>query len=187
MTGRQVLWLLPLLGVAVLFGYFFWGLTAEGRDPNKIPSVLINKPAPDFVLPPLQGAGLPGFSRTDLLGKISVVNVFASWCVPCLAEHPFMVKLGQRDDLVLYGINYRDTPLDALKWLRKNGNPYARIGVDSNSRVSINWGVYGVPETFVVDQTGTIRYKHTGPLNPGDLEKFIIPVIETLKAETSRG
>ncbi|WP_343561042.1 DsbE family thiol:disulfide interchange protein [Kiloniella sp. b19] len=184
-TRTRLLFLLPLLLVSILFGYFLWGLTTEGRDPNKIPSVLIDKPAPDFDLPALEGTSMPGFSTADLRnsGKISVVNVFASWCIPCLAEHPNMMKLGQRDDIVLYGINYRDKPLDALNWLEKHGNPYDSIGADTNSRASINWGVYGVPETFILDQSGTIRYKHTGPINPGQLESLIIPVIETLKAE----
>lgn len=183
MTPRHILFALPLVITLVIFGYFLWGLTEPGRDPKILPSVLIDKPAPEFDLAALEGSGVPGFSRADLTGtgKVSVVNIFASWCVPCLAEHPYMVALGKREDINLYGINYRDEPADGLAWLNKNGNPYDRIGRDPNSRAGIEWGVTGVPETFIVDAQGTIRFKHTGPINPGDLEARIIPVIESLQ------
>jgi cytochrome c biogenesis protein CcmG, thiol:disulfide interchange protein DsbE len=183
--NKKILFTLPLLITMVLFGYFFWALTKPGRDPKILPSVLIDKPAPEFNLVALENLGVPGFSRADLTsnGKVSVVNIFASWCVPCLAEHPDMVKLGERDDINLYGINYRDKPEDALKWLNRNGNPYHRVGRDPKSRTGIEWGVYGVPETFIVDAAGTIRYKHVGPLNPGDLENKILPIIDNLQTQ----
>ncbi|WP_020594566.1 DsbE family thiol:disulfide interchange protein [Kiloniella laminariae] len=183
--NRKVLFLLPLLVTITIFGYFFWALTSPGRDPKKLPSVLIDKPAPAFDLVELEGLNVPGFARQDLTdnGKVSVVNIFASWCIPCLAEHPYMLTLGARDDINLFAINYRDKPEDALKWLNKHGNPYHRIGRDPNSRAGIDWGVYGVPETFIVDSAGTIRYKHVGPLNTGDLENIILPIIENLQEQ----
>ncbi|MEH6629192.1 MAG: DsbE family thiol:disulfide interchange protein [Halopseudomonas aestusnigri] len=182
---RKAIFALPLLITVVIFGYFFWALTKPGRDPKILPSVLIDKPAPEFDLKALVNLGVPGFARKDLTsnGKVSVVNIFASWCIPCLVEHPDMVKLGQRDDINLYGINYRDKPEDGLAWLNKNGNPYHRVGRDPKSRAGIDWGVYGVPETFIVDASGTIRYKHVGPLNTGDLEDTILPIIESLQAQ----
>lgn len=179
--SKRVIFLLPLFVLLALFAVFLWGLNDSGS--SKIWSALINKPAPSFELGAVKGLQTAGFATRDLLdsGKVTVVNVFASWCVPCLAEHPFLAELGGRDDIRLYGINFRDE--EAVGWLAKHGNPYDRIGADSTGRVSIDWGVTGVPESFILDQDGIIRYKHVGPINPGELERKIIPVIESLQRE----
>lgn len=165
MRLRYLLYLLPLAVFAMVAGYFVVGLH---RNPEDIPSALIGKPAPEFSLPGLDGVA-PGFTTADLKGRVTVVNVFASWCVPCRAEHPYMMRFAREDGMRILGINYRDKPADAKAWLDRLGNPYARIGVDRDARVSINWGVYGVPETFVVDADGIIRFKQVGPITTPDL------------------
>jgi cytochrome c biogenesis protein CcmG/thiol:disulfide interchange protein DsbE len=152
----------------------------SGTDPRVVPSALLDKPVPNFTLPPLE-EGEPGLSSADLKGRVAVVNVFASWCVPCLAEHPQIVALAEDDEIAVLGINYKDKPADAENWLKRLGDPFQRVGVDRDGRVSIDWGVYGVPETFVVDRGGTIRYKHVGPITPDDLKTKIRPLIESLK------
>jgi cytochrome c biogenesis protein CcmG, thiol:disulfide interchange protein DsbE len=142
-----------------------------------VPSALLNKPAPAFALPPLDGlvAGakpVPGFSTEDLKGKITVVNVWASWCAPCRQEHPLLVDLAKDPSIRLVGINQKDNPDNARRFLGTYGNPFAAVGTDSNGRVSIDWGVYGVPETFIVGPDGMIRHKHIGPLTPETLPAF---------------
>jgi cytochrome c biogenesis protein CcmG/thiol:disulfide interchange protein DsbE len=165
---------LLFLIVAIAFAY---GLT---RDPRAIPSVLIDKPVPTFALAPVQGRSL-GLSSADLKGEVSLVNFFASWCVACLVEHPLFVELKKKGAVPVHGINYKDWPADAAAWLDKYGDPYARTGADLDGRVAIDWGVYGLPETFVVDRRGRIAYKHIGPISKRDMDEKILPLIEKLR------
>lgn len=162
---KRLLLALPFAIVVVIGGFLFWGLNPD-RDPNEIPSVLISQPAPEFDLPPLEGVGVPGLARSDLTatGEPVVVNVFASWCVPCRAEHAVLTSMVREDGMRLMGINYKDKPKDALRWLEQLGNPYERIGADLNGRTGIEWGISGVPETFIVDASGTVLYRYVGPV-----------------------
>ncbi|MCH2164126.1 MAG: DsbE family thiol:disulfide interchange protein [Marinovum sp.] len=162
---RRVLVFLPLLIVAVLGGFFVWGLNGD-RDPNAIPSALVSRLAPAFDLAPIDGIDTPGLSQADLIGQsdASVVNVFASWCVPCRAEHPVLTRFAREEGVALMGINYKDRAEDAAGWLRELGNPYDRIGHDFTGRTGIDWGVTGVPETFVIDAQGRITFRFAGPL-----------------------
>ena len=168
---RRTLAALPIL-IALVFGAFFlWGLNPD-RDPNAIPSVLISQPAPTFDLPPVEGIGVPGLSRENLIGNPEpvVVNVFASWCVPCRAEHAVLTRMVERDGIRLFGINYKDKPEDARAWLDNLGNPYELIGSDLNGRAGIEWGISGVPETFIVAGDGTVLYRYVGPIVGADAE-----------------
>jgi cytochrome c biogenesis protein CcmG/thiol:disulfide interchange protein DsbE len=178
MTGKRVLYLLPALVFAVIVGYFVWGLD-PARDPSRVPSALIDKPVPQFELAPLDGIGRPGLASAQLQGQVSLVNFFASWCLPCRAEHPLLMRLAGRDGVRLAGINYKDEAADAVRWLEDLGNPYDMIGVDGG-RTAIDWGVSGVPETFVIDRAGRIRYQHIGPIHPQQLEQIILPLLEEL-------
>jgi len=180
--GFPVLVLLPLVVFAALAGLFLFQLTLGG-DPQKIPSALIDKPAPDVELLPVEGlnangAQVPGFSRSDLTGRVSVVNVFASWCVPCRQEHPLLEDLARVEGLQLIGINYKDKPENARRFLGSLGNPYDRIGADAAGRTAIDWGVYGVPETFIVDADGMIRFKFIGPLTPASYRDRFLPELQ---------
>jgi len=166
--------LLVFLGLVVVFGI---GLTL---DPRKIPSPLIGKPVPVFDLPPVKGRTL-GLSTANLKGEVSLVNVFASWCTACREEHPLLMELKKNGLLPIHGLNYKDKPEDASKWLNELGDPYTRTGADINGRVGIDWGVYGVPETFVIDRDGRIAYKHIGALTQDALQKKIIPLINELR------
>ena len=173
---------LPVYGVplalSVLVGVFLAiGLT---RDPSTLPSALIGKPAPEFSLPPLEGRDGPGLSRADLGGTPMLVNVFASWCVPCRMEHPLLTRLKEQG-VIIQGINYKDRPADAVAWLAELGDPFQRLGADRDGRVAIDWGVYGVPETYVIDKAGRIAYRHVGPLQPEDLTRTILPLLERLR------
>lgn len=175
---RRFGYLLPVL-VFVLVGVGLGiGLT---RDPSTLPSALIGKPVPDFDLPPLNAAGneKPGLASSDLTGKVQLVNVFASWCGPCRVEHPILMKLA-KDGVPVQALNYKDQPEDAARFLAKLGDPYERIGVDRNGRTGIEWGVYGVPETFVIDAEGKIRHKHVGPLQARDVDE-LMTIIEDLQ------
>jgi cytochrome c biogenesis protein CcmG/thiol:disulfide interchange protein DsbE len=165
---RQARWLrLTLVPAAVfllLALLFLVGL--KSRDPSVVPSALIGKPVPEFALPPLEGLGLPGFNSAELRsGKVTLVNVWASWCGPCRIEHPVLMELAKRPDLRLVGINYKDEPQNGVRFLRSLGVPYQAVGMDRSGRTSIDWGVYGVPETFVVDRQGIIRFKWVGPIS----------------------
>jgi cytochrome c biogenesis protein CcmG/thiol:disulfide interchange protein DsbE len=171
------MYLLPAALFALLAIGFYGGLET---DTTVLPSALIDQPAPDFSLPSLAGGGDTGFSSGDLTGKVSLVNVFASWCAPCRAEHPVLNALAKSKRVPIYGINYKDKPEAARAWLAELGDPYVGIGADSG-RVGIEWGVYGVPETFVVDRQGRIRYKHVGPLTQADLDRKILPLIAKLE------
>jgi cytochrome c biogenesis protein CcmG/thiol:disulfide interchange protein DsbE len=186
MMRRGWIYLLPAALFALLAIVFYNRL---GTDTTILPSPLIDQPAPDFSLPPLISNGAatngnapsaPGFATADLIGKVSLVNVFASWCVPCRAEHPVLNALAQSKRVAIYGINYKDKPEAARAWIGELGNPYDRIGAD-DGRVGIEWGVYGVPESFVVDREGRIRYKQVGPLTRADLDRTILPLIARLE------
>jgi cytochrome c biogenesis protein CcmG/thiol:disulfide interchange protein DsbE len=171
--------LIPILAFGVLALVFAWGLTFE---PSRVPSPLIGKPVPDFSLPPVKGRML-GLSSADLKGEVLLVNVFASWCVPCRAEHPLFVQLNADGVVPIHGINYKDRPEDAARWLNTLGDPYTRTGADLDGRVSIEWGVYGVPETFVISKDGRIAHKHIGPLTQQRLEEDILPLIRKLNQQ----
>ena len=172
---RPWLALVPLAVFAGLVGLFLIGLKG---DPQRLPSALIGREAPVFSLEPLSESGRPGFSTADLKGQVTVVNVFASWCVPCHEEHPMLVELARDSRIRMAGINQKDQPDNARRFLGRNGNPYQLIGVDPNGRASIDWGVYGVPETFIVGRDGRIAYKHVGPITPQSLAGVIRPEIE---------
>jgi cytochrome c biogenesis protein CcmG/thiol:disulfide interchange protein DsbE len=172
---RYVLFGLPLLLLVGLVAIFAGMMN---RDPGLLRSVLIDKPAPQFSMEAVPGLDVPGFNTASLQGEVTVVNVFASWCVPCRAEHPLLEALKEASGVRLFGINQVDAPENAVKFLRELGNPYDAVGRDDNRRVSIEWGVYGVPETFVVNAEGTITFKHVGPITPETLERDVLPAIK---------
>jgi len=149
-------------------------------NPREIPSPLIGKAVPEFALPPVRGRTL-GLSSADLKGKVSVVNVFASWCVPCREEHPVFLQMKREGLVPIHGLNYKDRPEDAQKWLDELGDPYTRTGADVDGRVGIDWGVYGVPETFVIDRRGRIAHKFIGPVTPRILDETLRPLIAKLR------
>lgn len=180
-TRPSFLVFLPLAVAAMLTIVLAWGLT---RDPSDLPSMLIGKPVPDFDLPPVQGR-LLGLSSGDLKGEVSLVNVFASWCVACRAEHPLFMRLAAQGAVPLHGLNYKDQPDDAEKWLDSLGDPYTRTGADISGRVAIDWGVYGVPETFVVGADGRVAYKHIGPINEKVLAETIQPLVKKLRQQAA--
>ncbi len=175
--ANLALYLVPIPAFVVIAIMFAWGLT---RDPKELPSALIGKPVPQFSLPPVKGRTL-GLSTDNLHGEVSIVNVFASWCVECRPEHPLIMRLKLQGIVTIHGLNYKDRPDDAARWLNSLGDPYTRTGADISGRVGIDWGVYGVPETFVISNDGRIVYKHIGPLSAEALEQKLIPLIETLK------
>jgi len=152
------------------------------RDPRTIPSALIDKPVPEFALPPVKGRTL-GLSSTDLVGEVSLVNVFASWCVACREEHPLFMQLKAESVVPIHGLNYKDHPDNAARWLNTLGDPYTRTGADRDGRVSIDWGVYGVPETFVISEDGRIAHKHIGPLTPEAFANTVLPLIKRLRQQ----
>jgi cytochrome c biogenesis protein CcmG, thiol:disulfide interchange protein DsbE len=174
---RIALALTPLVLLAALIAVFALNID---RDPSLVQSVLIDKPAPAFVLPAVEGLTVPGFDTAALKGHVTVVNVFASWCIPCRDEHEVLEALKEKTGVLLYGINQKDAAENARAFLAELGNPYDAIGADANGRVSIDWGVYGVPETFIVDAQGVIRFKHTGPLAMDDIEGEIVPALAKL-------
>jgi len=173
---RGWLFLLPIGLFALLAAGFYAGL---GIDSKVLPSALIDQPAPQFALPPLN-EGEPGFATADLQGHVSLVNTFASWCAPCRAEHRVLTALAATKRVPIYGIDYKDKTEAARAWIAELGNPYTKVGTD-DGRVGIDWGVYGVPETFVVDSAGRIRYKHVGPLTEADVRRTILPLVAQLE------
>ena len=179
---RHLLYAAPLVGFIGLAIAFGWGLT---RNPQDLPSALIGKPVPTFTLPPVQGRKL-GLSSADLKGEVSLVNVFASWCVACRAEHPLFMQLAANKVVPIHGINYKDAPQDAADWLNNLGDPYTRTGADRDGRVAIDWGVTGVPETFVIDASGIVAYKQVGPVTQQALDETILPLIARLRQEAGR-
>ena len=182
---RQGWFRLVVFGPVVIFfaiGLAF--LIGLNRDLNTLPSTLIGKPVPDFSLPPVKGRTL-GLATGDLKGEVSLVNVFASWCVACRAEHPVLMQLKQQGTLPIHGLNYKDAPADAARWLDTMGDPYTRTGADRDGLVAIDWGVYGVPETFVVGADGRIAYKQVGAITPDILQRTILPVVVRLRSHQS--
>ncbi len=168
--------LLPLAAFAVLVVFLAIGLT---HDPREVPSPLIGKPAPAFTLPQLHDAS-KNFSVADMKGQVWLLNVWASWCVSCREEHPLLVEFAKTHAVPVIGLDYKDQVADANQWLEKLGNPYTQIAVDSDGRVGIDYGVYGVPETYVIDKQGIIRMKHTGPITPASLAQKILPLVKDL-------
>jgi cytochrome c biogenesis protein CcmG/thiol:disulfide interchange protein DsbE len=174
-SRRLRLWLLlPLVGFLLLAGLFAYRL--DTGDPSRIPSALIGKPVPQFTLPALE-AGRPALTAQDLASGVHVVNIWASWCVPCRAEHPLLMRLAADPRFELVGINYKDVPENGTRFLGALGNPFARIAADRDGRAAIDWGVYGVPETFVV-KDGVILYKFIGPMSEASLAADLMPRIE---------
>ncbi|KAF0230650.1 MAG: periplasmic protein thioldisulfide oxidoreductase DsbE [Beijerinckiaceae bacterium] len=174
---RSLVAWLPLALFAALVAVFLVRLYSG--DPSKLPSALLGKPVPVFTLPPVEGASQPGFSNDDLAkGKVSLVNVFASWCAPCHQEHPLLMALAKDPRFQILGINQKDKAENARRFLGRLGNPYTAVGADADGRISIEWGVYGVPETFVVTGDGRIAYKHVGPLTEESIRDKLIPEIE---------
>lgn len=172
---------LPFVIFAALAGLFWYAL--HTGDPSRLPSALIGKPVPEFTLPPLEelkakdGSDVPGFDAADLAtGKPTIVNVFASWCVPCLAEHPMLMALAEDQGIRLFGINYKDDPASARRFLGLHGDPFERVGADRTGRVAIDFGVYGVPETYVISGDGKIAYRHVGPLTEDAIKTKILPL-----------
>ncbi len=172
--------ILPLVAFLVLAGFLFVGLH---MDPKEVPSPLIDKPAPAFNLPLLADpAGQ--FSPAQMKGKVWLLNVWASWCVSCRDEHPVLMELAQKNIVPIYGLDYKDKQGDAALWLKKGGNPYAVVATDLDGRVGIDYGVYGVPETYVIDKQGIIRYKQIGPVTPQSLQETILPLVKKLEEQS---
>ena len=176
--------ILPFAIFAGLAGLFWYAL--QTGDPSKLPSALIGRPVPQFSLPPLEGlksddgAAVESFSASDLAqGTPTIVNVFASWCVPCLEEHPMLMALAGEPGIRIYGINYKDDPASARRFLGRYGNPFRRVGTDSSGRTAIDFGVYGVPETFVISGDGKIAFRHVGPLTEEAITTKILPLMRS--------
>lgn len=183
--SKSQLWtaILPLFVFLGIAGASYSLLSTDGRNVSALPSALLDKPAPNLGVPPLEGLNknnqqVTGMTQDLFKGKVSIVNIFASWCVPCRQEHPQIVKLAEDDRLQMVGINHKDGTKNALKFLAELGNPYDIVGVDRSGRASIEWGVYGIPETFIVNHKGTIIFKHVGPLSKKDLTQNLMPIVE---------
>lgn len=164
------------VGVLVMFGF---GLQ---RDPSRIPPTLIDDPVPEFALEPVQGRDL-GFSTADLRGQVSMVNIFGSWCVACIYEHPVLLDIKESGGPPIYGLAWKDEPGATAQWLDRLGDPYTAVGDDASGRVAIDFGVTGAPETYVVDKQGRVRYKHVGVIYPQDWRDTIEPLIAELERE----
>ena len=183
---RNFLVALPLVGFLALAALFYVGLGAG--DPSRLPSALIGKPVPPTELPPVpglevNGKAVPGLTNATFAGSVSLVNVWASWCVPCHDEAPLLDALGKDKRIKLFGINYKDAPDNARRFLNRYGNPFAATGRDENGRTSIDWGVYGVPETFLIGRDGRIAYKLIGPITAENLRSTLMPQIEKALAQ----
>lgn len=182
--------LIPLVLFIALVALFYFRLFAG--DPSTIPSALIGREAPDFSLPPVDGlkhadgSPVPGFSRSDLGdGHVTVINVFGSWCVPCREEHPLLERLARMNRVKLFGLAYKDEPQNTVKFLSELGNPFSAVIADQKGRAAIDWGVYGVPETFVIGKDGRIAYKHIGPLTEASLTDVLLPEIDKAERGTT--
>lgn len=178
LSRRSALFIGPLIAFLFLAWFLLRGLSL---NPREVPSPLIGKAAPAFSLPQLDALDQT-FSPADLRGQVWVLNVFASWCGPCRSEHPQVKRLAQSAGVPVVGLNYKDPPDNARQWLRELGNPYRVVAVDVQGRAGIDWGVYGVPETFVIDKTGLIRYKHVGELTAQVLDEKLLPLLRQLEA-----
>jgi cytochrome c biogenesis protein CcmG/thiol:disulfide interchange protein DsbE len=172
-------YLIPLAIFLVMVVFLALGL---GRDPREVPSPLINKAAPTFRLPQLQDPGKT-FSAEDMRGKVWVLNVWASWCVSCGDEHPNLLKYAETNVVPIYGLNWKDRREDALAWLKQLGDPYVLSAADLDGRIAIDYGVYGAPETYLIDQSGVIRYKHVGPVTPDVWQDKFLPLVQQLNRE----
>lgn len=170
---------IPLILFVVMVVFLAIGLKL---DPREVPSPFIGKPAPAFVLPQLEEPGKT-FGQADLKGQVSLFNVWASWCVSCRQEHPLLIELSRQGVVPIYGLNYKDEREAGMEWLKRLGNPYLLSAFDADGKVGIDWGVYGVPETFVVDKRGVIRHKHTGPITPQAWQNTLLPLILKLQKE----
>jgi cytochrome c biogenesis protein CcmG, thiol:disulfide interchange protein DsbE len=168
--------IIPLAVFGVLVAFLAVGLKL---NPREVPSPLIGKPAPAFALTHLGDAGKT-LGRDDMQGKVWLLNVFASWCTPCLDEHPHLMALARQKQVPMIGLNYKDTRQNATQWLSRHGNPYEASLFDGDGRIGIDFGVYGVPETFVIDKQGVIRFKHVGPVTPDVIQKRIVPLVKAL-------
>ena len=177
-TTSVLRWSLPLAVFAIIVAFLFVGLF---RDPREVPSPLIGKPAPSFSLAELHKPD-QRLTSADMRGQVWLLNVWASWCVSCRVEHPLLVEMSKKKLVPIVGLNYKDKRDDGIAWLQKFGNPYTLSAYDLEGRVGIDYGVYGVPETFVIDKAGVIRYKQIGPITPESLEKTILPLIRKLSA-----
>lgn len=180
MSTRRLLFLVPALLFAGFVAYLAYALRPE-RDPTIVPSAMIDKPAPEFDLPPLLD-DLPGVARADLGQKPVLVNFFASWCVPCRAEHPLLMRLAEEGRITLYGIAYKDKPEAARAFLAELGNPFSRVGIDASGRTAIDFGVYGVPESYLIDAQGRIRFRQVGPFYSDALDEQLLPLVAELSA-----
>ena len=187
-NARPRMWvaLVPLAAFAAIAALFFFRLGAG--DPSKLPSALIGKPAPDIALPALESlagpnGAVPGIDPAAFKGAVTIVNVWASWCVPCHEEAPLFMKVAQDNRIRVVGVNYKDQPEKALNFLKRYGNPFAAVGVDANGRAGIEWGVYGVPETFIVGRDGMIAYKLVGPLTPDNIDSVLMKEIDKALAK----
>jgi cytochrome c biogenesis protein CcmG/thiol:disulfide interchange protein DsbE len=179
---KRVLFAIPLVLAVIIGGFALWGLSG-GRDPSAIPSALVSNPVPDFALDPIEGVDTPGLATEDLKGQgLTLVNVFASWCGPCRAEHPILTRMGEEQDLRIVAINYKDRADAAAEWLDELGNPYARIGWDFTGRAGIDWGVTGVPETFIVNNDGVVVHRFAGPV-VGDGRRRFQEALDQAKAQ----
>lgn len=178
--SRYLRYLMPLAIFVVLAGFLFRGL---GLDPKRVPSPLVGKPVPAFSLPRLKDPET-SITEADLKGKVSVLNIWATWCVSCRVEHEVLMLLANSRKVDIYGLNYKDDRAEALRWLNQLGDPYVANAFDADGRVGIDWGVYGAPETFVIDREGIIRHKHIGPLTVEILNELILPLVAELKSST---
>ena len=169
----------PLVAFLVLVGFLYVGL---GLNPHEVPSPLIGKPAPAFTLPQLRDPAKQ-FSAQDMKGKVWLLNVWSSWCVSCREEHPVLLDLASQNIVPVYGLDYKDKREDGLGWLERGGNPYVLSAMDLDGRVGIDYGVYGVPETYVIDKQGVIQYKEIGPVTPQNLKDKILPLVAQLQAK----
>jgi cytochrome c biogenesis protein CcmG/thiol:disulfide interchange protein DsbE len=173
---RNLLFILPVLLFITLAAYFALALRS-GDDPRELPSALLNQEAPRFSLAGLNGGGV---ARDALKGEPVLINFFASWCLPCRVEHPLLMRLTEHDHVKVYGIDYKDKPEDATKLLAQLGDPYQAVGLDRDGRVGLDFGVYGVPETYVLDKTGHIRKRYVGPLTAQQVEGELLPLLKEL-------
>jgi cytochrome c biogenesis protein CcmG/thiol:disulfide interchange protein DsbE len=179
MPIRRLLYALPIL-LLVLFGLLAWRGLAPDRDPHALPSALIGKPVPQFDLPPLEANG-GKLATADVAGHVTVINFFASWCLPCKAEHPLLFALGTDYGVPVYGIAFKDKPEATAAYIKEMGSPYTKIGLDESGHTSLDFGLMGVPETFIVDKAGIIRYRLPMPLDPDRIRDEIGPLLKSLQ------
>ena len=179
MNWRRLLYALPIL-LLVLFAWLAWRGLAPGRDPSALPSALIGRPVPALSLTPLDPATGP-LATADMTGHVTVINFFASWCLPCKAEHPLLFQLGKDYGVPVYGIAFKDRPQDTAAYIQELGSPYSKIGLDESGRTGLDFGLMGVPETFIVDKTGIIRYRLPMPIDPDRMNDEIGPLLKSLQ------